>query len=145
MIYLNIDGEDDKQKTANIFHLSNFPPEWRTRNLQNFFKDAQPVFIKWINEKSALLIVKDYGKINVIEDMMTRKTAGNNGKAVENNDDGSLIVIQSYDEYCGINSGIGLKRRKEEEDEGTTYEDGIRSGETLNNGKRRKNGECVIS
>lgn len=57
--FIHLDGPDDSPDSSNILRVSNFPSKWRSRDIQKHFKLLGPTFVKWIDDTSCLLIVRE--------------------------------------------------------------------------------------
>jgi hypothetical protein len=59
MSFININGQIDTPDYSNMFLLTNFPESWKTSDVQQNFKNLGYVIVKWLDDTSCLLILKD--------------------------------------------------------------------------------------
>jgi RNA binding domain len=66
---------------SNVFLVQKFPVNWKTADLQMALKDLGYTTIKWIDDQSCLVIVRDTAKVELAVDM-TKRTIKKKSKFV---------------------------------------------------------------
>ncbi|KAJ3255099.1 hypothetical protein HK103_006642 [Boothiomyces macroporosus] len=120
--YLNLGGPDgkyrftvDKAVTKNVFKLSGFPVAWKYQDIQENLQDLGSVNVKWIDDQSCLIIIKDLSKVSKALEICSRKIKKK-----------SVFKLEPYNEVTAKRSGEHLepdyhkKPRVEIEKEGVT-------------------------
>ncbi|KAK5669258.1 hypothetical protein QVD99_003666 [Batrachochytrium dendrobatidis] len=69
--FLNLSGIEEIPDRSNVFYLSEFLPTWKTRDILNKFKEFGGITVKWINDTSCLIIVRDRKMVTVAERFCT--------------------------------------------------------------------------
>ncbi|KAH6561307.1 hypothetical protein BASA50_003588 [Batrachochytrium salamandrivorans] len=76
MSFLDLNGKDSIPDRTNVFYLSDFPPSWKTSDIISRFKDIGFITVKWINETSCLIIVRDRKMVLMAERLCGKKNRG---------------------------------------------------------------------
>ena len=71
--FLSLDNNNEAPDFSNIFKVSDFPVEWTTSDIQNNLRDLGSFFVKWINDDSCLIILKDRNCIPLALEKCNRK------------------------------------------------------------------------
>ena len=108
MQYMNLVGQDDLPNTRGIFYMHQFPAAWKTRDIQNFYKDYGAVHIKWVDDQSCYVIVKEDDKIRLFDQLCVNKTLDFKLERYETPSGRPLKRIRSDDEEAQV------KKRKSE-------------------------------
>ena len=71
--FLSLDNNNEAPDYSNIFKITDFPKEWSTSDIQNNLRDLGSFFVKWINDESCLIILKDRNCIPLALEKCNRK------------------------------------------------------------------------
>lgn len=56
--YIDLKNFQEEPKRDNVFYLE-FPPSWETQDLYDLFSAYGPIFIGWINDRSAFVALQN--------------------------------------------------------------------------------------
>lgn len=130
LIYTIVDVPD----TSNIFMLSDFPAAWKSSDIQTALKELGYINLKWIDDQSCLVIIRDRQKVAIAEEMTKRVVKKSSNfvlKAFINvNDDGAVVVQEDP------SAGNKRKRTRVVAPEG--------SNQPVKKAKKAKTGPCKL-
>jgi poly(A)-specific ribonuclease len=83
MTYMNLNGDDgmislylnriiDKPDTSNVFLMNKFPVNWRAGDIQQSLKELGHINLKWLDDQSCLVIVRDSKKVSIAHELANR-------------------------------------------------------------------------
>lgn len=137
---MHLTDADAGMDTSSLFYMHSFPREWKTRDLMSALKEAAPVNIRWIDDTSALIVVRESGKIPVAQAIV--EVAPSEAFAF------GMMGWDRYQEQMKI-GGVDLKEakssKKTDEQEQKVNKNGKREREEGHEVRKRKKGDCVIS
>ncbi|KAI8916855.1 ribonuclease H-like domain-containing protein [Entophlyctis helioformis] len=73
--FFDIGGEDDIPDRSNVFKLSNFPAKWKTSDIMTRFKDVGAVVVKWVDDTTCLLIIRDRKMVSFATALSQKKNS----------------------------------------------------------------------
>jgi hypothetical protein len=108
--YIPLDGQTVSADYSNIFKLHRFPSSWKTGDIQQNLKDLGPFTVKWIDDQSCLLILRDTTYIPVARDR-TKRAVKKSHK----------YVLEMYEDptNSGLENSSGSKRKRESTEDST--------------------------
>ncbi|KAJ3271872.1 hypothetical protein HDV01_006157 [Terramyces sp. JEL0728] len=115
--FVNIEGPEEKAITKNVFKLSGFPIAWKFQDIQENLQDLGSVTVKWIDDQSCLVVVKDLAKVPKALEICSRKTKKSSKFKLEVYQD-EISTKRSADHL--ETEPAKKKPRKESENEGVT-------------------------
>lgn len=71
---LNLNGPEPKLQRSHVYHIT-FPPEWKTIDIMNIFNPFTNVFIKYINDTSAWVALKDVSQAKAMNKVLPKLQA----------------------------------------------------------------------
>ena len=63
---IHLNGDEALPDRNHIFRIYNFPEEWKTKHIQEAFKNVSSTVIKWVDDTSAFVVLKDTKKSEVV-------------------------------------------------------------------------------
>ena len=97
--YIDLKNCQEEPKRDNVFYLE-FPPNWETQDLYDLFSAYGPIFIGWINDKSAFVALQNTDNV--------KKAAGQLVGV-----SGREYRVYFYSTYISQKTKLGLGDKKE--------------------------------
>lgn len=97
--YIDLKNSQEEPKRDNVFYLE-FPSSWETQDLYDLFSAYGPIFIGWINDKSAFVALQNTENV--------KKAAGQLVGV-----SGREYKVYFYSTYISQKTKLGLGDKKE--------------------------------
>ncbi|KAI8903058.1 cytochrome P450 [Gorgonomyces haynaldii] len=72
MIDYTVHDAINAPNTSNIFVMTGFPQDWKTKDVISQFKEVGYVNVKWVNDQMCYIIVRDPAKIEIAEQLCSK-------------------------------------------------------------------------
>ncbi|XP_025408828.1 poly(A)-specific ribonuclease PARN-like [Sipha flava] len=101
---LNLNGPEPKLQRSHVYHIT-FPPEWKTIDITNIFSPFTNVFIKYINDTSAWVALKDGSQAKAMNKILPKL------QSIHKN----IVLLPWSDYYKNKNTAATTLKRKIDE------------------------------